>query len=180
VWSVAHYLIIIFYYSLNGHRISNNVLSLISHISSMFLVSLFFFSFLFYLVWLGVYQINISFERNNFCFVDFSYCFLFPTYWFVLYFLAFLYFCRVSICLTIGSLGGWVWVGLGTPWVPKFLGFWQEGWGLGLIWTSKKPRNLWVGSWALERLPKPHNGENTVSPRNVPGEIGYLHAENWN
>jgi hypothetical protein len=30
---------------------------------------------------------------------------LFPTYWFVLYFLAFLYFCRVSIWLTVGVLG---------------------------------------------------------------------------
>jgi hypothetical protein len=43
----------------------------------------------------------------------------FPTYWFVLYFLAFLYFCRVSICLTSGSFGGSVWVWLGTPWIPK-------------------------------------------------------------
>jgi hypothetical protein len=141
-----------------------------------------FFSFLFFLLFsLARCLSNLFiFSRKQFSFCWFSYCFLFPTHWFVLYFLAFLYFCRVSICLTIGSLGGWVWVGLGTPWVPKFLGFWQEGWGLGLIWTSKKPRNLWVGSWALERLPKPHNGENTVSPRNVPGEIGYLHAENWN
>jgi hypothetical protein len=48
---------------------------------------------------------------------------LFPTYWFVLYILAFLYFCRVNICLTSGSFGGWVWVRLGTPWVPKLLGF---------------------------------------------------------
>jgi hypothetical protein len=39
---------------------------------------------------------------------------LFQTYWFVLFFLAFPSFCRVSICLTCGSFGGWVWVVLGT------------------------------------------------------------------
>jgi hypothetical protein len=179
VWSVAHYLIIIFYYSLNGHRISNNVLSLISHISSMFLVSLFFFSFLFYLVWLGVYQINISFERNNFCFVDFSYCFLFPTYWFVLYFLAFLYFCRASTCLTSGSFGVWVWVGLGTP-GPQTLRILTRRPRSWAYLNCKEAKRTVGGVLRLESLPKTHNGENTASPRNVPGKNEYLHAENWN
>jgi hypothetical protein len=149
-------------------------------LAACFLCLFLFFSFLHCLVWLGVYQIYWSFQRNSFCFVNFSYCFLFPTYWFVLYFLSFLYFCQVSICLISASFGGWLWVGLGKPWVPKLLGFWYKGWGLGLTWTTEKPRDLWVGSWALEVVPKTHNGKNTASSRNVHSKIGYMHAENWN